>query len=296
MHAVVPGERIEGGVDAARGEVVLRFRGRTVLAYAFAADQFKPYVRELYTLRGENVLRDAPADHLHHHGWMYAIRVNGVNFWEEQPPAGRQVGDEPPSLKLGTSRSGLPQAVLEHDLRWQPPGENGAGGALLRERRILTLTVDAGHEEVSVEWRSRFTIGPGAEKVALQGADYHGLGLRLPAEFDRVAEFSNSAGLPYSAEQTWDVRPADWTAVAGRLGGREVMVALAAHPANAGVSTFFTMRNAFAYLTATQSLGRESLEYGRGARFDLRYLLVAYPAHQNVNHLSARFAGWREAR
>ncbi len=56
--------------------------------YAFATNQFKPYVRELYTLRGENVLRDAPPDHLHHHGLMYAVWVNGINFWEERGAPG----------------------------------------------------------------------------------------------------------------------------------------------------------------------------------------------------------------
>ena len=55
----------------------VRYKGQKILVYAFATNQFKPYVRELYTLRGENVTRDAPPDHLHHHGLMYAVYVNG---------------------------------------------------------------------------------------------------------------------------------------------------------------------------------------------------------------------------
>ncbi len=71
-----------------RGELEVQFKGRKLLVYAFATNQFKPYVRELYTLRGENVLRDAPPDHLHHHGLMYAVYVNGINFWEEKGTPG----------------------------------------------------------------------------------------------------------------------------------------------------------------------------------------------------------------
>ncbi|HEY9174805.1 MAG TPA: DUF6807 family protein, partial [Verrucomicrobiae bacterium] len=57
--------------------------GQKLLVYAFGRERFKPCVRELYTLKGDNLLRDAPHDHLHHHALMYAIRVNGLNFWEE---------------------------------------------------------------------------------------------------------------------------------------------------------------------------------------------------------------------
>jgi hypothetical protein len=71
VGAANPPISIDSKVD--QGELVVRYQGRKLLVYAFATNQFKPYVRELYTLRGENVLRDAPPDHLHHHGLMYAV-------------------------------------------------------------------------------------------------------------------------------------------------------------------------------------------------------------------------------
>ncbi|MHC4656117.1 MAG: DUF6807 family protein, partial [Planctomycetota bacterium] len=52
---------------------------------------FKPYVQQLFSPAGVNILRDAPADHLHHHALMFAVKVNGVNFWEETPTAGKQL-------------------------------------------------------------------------------------------------------------------------------------------------------------------------------------------------------------
>ena len=59
------------------------YNGTPLLVYAFDPQKYKPYVKELRTIRGDNVLRDAPFDHLHHHALMYGIRVNGINFWEE---------------------------------------------------------------------------------------------------------------------------------------------------------------------------------------------------------------------
>lgn len=295
-HALDPTETITGNVDAPAGLARLTFRGRPLLTYAFGEQQFKPYVQALHTMRGENVVRDAPADHLHHHGLMFAIRVNGVNFWEERMPAGRQSVVTPPSLSFTRSEGGWPEARLVHDLEWRAPESTGSWVTLLRERRELRLTVNPGQEEVALEWRAQFEVDRGAERAVLHGADYHGLGMRLPEEFDKVAEFQNSEGVPYSEAQTWDVRPALWTAVSGRVSGREAMVALAAHPTNAGVSSFFSMRNAFAYMTATQSLGRQSLEYPAGAKFQVRYLVLVYPAAQNRNFLEGRLSPWLKRR
>ena len=68
-------------VDEKSGQLNIHHAGKSLLVYSFASNQFKPYVKELRTLRGANVLLDSPADHLHHHGLMYAIRINGTNFW-----------------------------------------------------------------------------------------------------------------------------------------------------------------------------------------------------------------------
>lgn len=291
-HAVRPGEMIEGGLDAGGHSVTFGFRGRPVLAYAAEPSLHKPYVRELRTLRGENVLRDAPADHLHHHGLMFAVRVNGVNFWEERPPAGRQVAAGAPVVERGSGRDGLPWASLRQRLHWLPPGEEDPAAALLIEEREVRLTVDAGLEEVAVAWTGRFEVGPSVERAVVHGTDYNGLGLRLPEAFDHVAEFANSARLSYSAAQTFDVRPAAWTSASGRMEGREVQVALASHPANPGRQSFFSMRNAFAYLAAIPELAREPLEFGRGGRFVFRHLLLALPAHQNPDYLDRRFGPW----
>ena len=63
---------------------------RCALLYVYGGVPFKPYVKELYTPGGVNILRDSPTDHKHHHGLMFAVAADGVNFWEEQTAPGTQ--------------------------------------------------------------------------------------------------------------------------------------------------------------------------------------------------------------
>ena len=116
--AASPAISIDSKTD--RGELEVRVKGRKLLVYAFATNQFKPYVRELYTLRGENVLRDAVPDHLHHHGLMYAVCVNGINFWEERNAPGIQKHVEMVHVDT-SSANGVPVAYFTELIHWLAP-------------------------------------------------------------------------------------------------------------------------------------------------------------------------------
>ena len=88
----VTGERLEITCDE---ELVSVNQGdRLLLEYRYDNVSHKPYVMQITSPSGTNVLRDAPFDHLHHHGLMFAWRVNGVNFWEEVAGSGREVHDQ----------------------------------------------------------------------------------------------------------------------------------------------------------------------------------------------------------
>lgn len=283
-------------VSPTRQEVEIRYRGTPLLRYAMASTNYKPYVKELRTLAGDNLLLDAPPDHLHHHGLMYAITVNGTNFWEEQIAPGVQRLLAVPSRMVGATPDGRPRATFAHPLAWVagPHREhtNALSVALLLERRTLTLVVDPAAREVALYWASEFAVGPAAEQVTLSGTAYHGLGMRLVRDFDLRAQHLNSEGAPYSAEQKGDVIPARWAATLGRLGEREVMAAILAGPHNAGPSRFFSMRNPFAYLSATQGLDEKPLTYRRGERFRLDYLVLARADHPGPEGLEARYRKW----
>ena len=279
-------------VDEGRGELKAQFNGRPVLVYAFGTNQFKPYVRELHGLNGVNVLRDAPADHLHHHGLMYAIRVNGVNFWEERDEPGIQKSVR--LLDRGTrcDARGRPQAAFTHLIHWV--SSVSEAGPLLVERRRITVTVDEAAGEVALRWQGAFEVGRGADKVKLHGSAYNGLGLRLPEAFDHTAKHINSANAPYTPEQKWDVTAARWSAVSHAVEGREVMMALFSRSSNKGEPRFFTMLNPFAYLSVTQNLEKQPLEYSMGDSFAVDYLLTVYSEQKSSQFLNERQQRWEK--
>lgn len=284
-------------VQPERGILEWHFRGRKLLTYAFATNQFKPYVRELSSLRGDDVIRDAPADHLHHHGLMYAIRVNGVNFWEERDQPGHQRHIK--LLSQGTSRSagGLPQASFTELIHWVPDGEHAQADttpvALLVERRTLTLTVDETHGEAALAWHAEFEVGPRTNRVTLHGSDYNGLGLRLPAAWDQVARHENSERVLYPAGGKPGAVPARWGAVSHTKDGCTIQVALFASPrSQTGTSSIFAMTEPFTYLAATQGLDKAPLEYRAGDRFAIDHLVLVYSTVRTAAQLETRYHSW----
>jgi hypothetical protein len=277
-------------------EVSVWHRGNPILVYAFATNQFKPYVRELYTLDGINVLRDAPADHPHHHGLMYAIQVNGINFWEETKTAGHQIPRADLTRNVKRDTQGVPHARFTHVIDWVPPDaaqlSDPTPSALLIESRSIAISVDAASSEIAVEWLSEFDLGPAAQHVTLTGMPYHGLGLRLPVEFDQAAQRLNPAGLPFSDAGRDEVTEAHWIAASQTVSGRAYTVALFHHPSNAGRHRAFSMINPFAYLSATQGLDEAPLEYRRGDRFTLRHLVIVRPERPTEESLERRYQLW----
>jgi hypothetical protein len=297
--AANPPINIDSKVD--QGVLTLRYQGRKLLVYAFATNQFKPYVRELYTLRGENVLRDAVPDHLHHHGLMYAANVNGINFWEERGAAGFEKHVELPLHSARIDANGTPVADFIELIHWLAQTNKAASdtlaAALLIEQRTLTVTIDEKNQEVALHWGSQFQVGPNAGKVTIHGPNYDGLGLRLPESFNHVAKFQNSAAQPYVGQNTQNVIPARWTSVAGVMDGREVMLVMFGHPDNArGDAVFFTMLDAFAYLSATQGLDKKPLQYSAGDKFSLSYLLTVYSANKSPEFIRQRSELWEKER
>jgi hypothetical protein len=279
------------------GELVIRWGGRPLLIYAFATNQFKPYVRELYTLRGENVLLDAPPDHRHHHGLMYAVRVNGVNFWEETDAPGVQKPVRIVAQEVIQQPGAGPRARFTQRIHWLAPANRAGPRAvtndlkpLLLEERTLTLSVNESSGEVALQWDAVFEVGEQA--VMVHGQNYNGLGLRPPPSFNRAAAFQNSERAPYPPPKQHASIPARWTSMTGAVNGRPITLALMASAANPGESRFFTMLDPFAYLAATQGLDREPLEYNPGDRWRLSYLLVLWSDAKSPDFVQGRYAAW----
>lgn len=284
-------------VQSERGLLEWHFKGRKLLAYAFATNQFKPYVRQLCSLHGDDVLRDAPEDHPHHHGLMYAISVNGVNFWEERDQPGHQRRIKLLLQSTGRSANGLPQASFTELIHWVPHPDcaraDTTSAAFLVERRTLTLTVDEAKEDIALAWHAEFEVGARTNRVTLHGSEYNGLGLRLPAAWDHVARHENSEDTPYPAGGKPGAVPARWGAVSHIVDGRTMHVALFARPrGQAGTNSFFAMTEPFTYLAATQGLDRAPLEYRAGDRFAIDYLVLVYPTARTAAQIEARYLAW----
>jgi hypothetical protein len=288
--------RVEPG--AARIEWTVFHGDKKLLVYRSDPRQFKPYVKELCTIRGDNLLRDAPKDHLHHHGLMYAVRVNGLNFWEEISGSGVEKPIETLGPELGASPAGLPQATIRQTLHWLAPLDaflpDSPKWALLIERRTLVLTLHEAQEEVTLRWKSHFEVGGKTNTVILAGASYFGLGARFLEELDPIAEHFNPEGRPDLTGTLQDVTPHDWCAVAFDRPSAPATFAMFGLPANArGKAAFFTMKRPFAYISATQGLDQEPLVYHAGDTFEVEYLVTVYPTLKSPAFLSARAAEWK---
>lgn len=285
-------KRLDDGL--AKTAWIVSHNGQTLLRYEFNPRQYKPYIAEFSAPGYRNLLRDAPADHLHHHGLMYAIKVNGLNFWEEVSGNGVQR-----VVETGMSATGLPGS-LRQVIHWVAPQDaflaDTTPAALLIEDRTLVLTWDPTKQEAALEWKAEFEVGNKTNVVTLTGASYHGLGMRFLQELDAFADHSYAGRKPDLSSNRQEVSPAKWAAVSFAAPDLHATIALVPHPANArGDGAFFSMLTPFAYLSATQGLDKEPLVYHTGDKFKLRYLLLVYPEMKSTEALEARARRWRDS-
>lgn len=278
-------------------EYVFKHGNQTVMRYRFAPDAYKSYIAELRTTRGENVLRDAPHDHLHHHALMYGITVNGVNFWEEIAGSGVQknISISKPGTHLNAR--GIPETGFTQVLHWLPASEaflpSTNSRPLLVEQRAIRLTTDPATSEVAVYWKSKFTAGARSNVVALTGSNYQGLGLRFAQDLDAGASHFYPGGKPDLSAGKQDASPHPWEAVTFDTGGKPSTIVVFGHPGNnRGEPRFFSMKTPFAYLAATQGLDREPMVYQQGDEFEINYLIALYPEAKSEQELMARARQW----
>ena len=168
----------------------------------------RSYVEALYTRGGVNVVRDQVPDHIHHHGLMFAIAVNGVDFWAETEGCGKEVST---SFKAG-------KEGIEEQLDWR----DGSGKALLEESRRIRIA-DLSDGPRILDWESRLTPAAGAVSLHLTGSHYFGMGMRFPESMDKIGAFFNASGAPGELIRGVERNvPADWCAYAVKVADKEV--------------------------------------------------------------------------
>ena len=263
---------------------------RSLLCYRYEDVPFKPYVQQLYSPGGINVLRDAPHDHLHHHALMYAVAVDGVNFWEEQTEPGRQQHKRFGDMRIDKN-GGAPNAGFTEQIDWINPRSREL---LLKERRTIKVCQLNDIKATILSWQSGFAVPSGKKSMTLTGSHYFGLGMRFLESMDKGGEFLNAAG------QTGDIvrgaerlARADWCAYTAKADGKTVTIAMFGHPENQRHPThWFTMTTPFAYLAATLNLHKEPLEVTSDKPLELRYAVAVWDGRTDKGKIDQVYQQW----
>jgi hypothetical protein len=277
-------------------DVTMEVRGHTIATYRATPSPNRPFLRELWTPGGVQVLRDSPHDHKHHHGLMFALAVDGLDFWCDEPTCGRQVPKPLEDVQAGgaatTSRIGFTQPV-----DWTAPG----GTVSLRERRTITAFADPKIDATLLTWRSILSA-PGDKPVKLGGWDFSGLGTRFVVSMDGKGKFFNSEGHE-SAQIGPDgvsidnkrVTQSKWCAYTATADNRLVTIAMFHHPKNP--THYFChlhIPGMFAFLTGALGVDRKPIEVKPGAPLDLRFGVALWDGEIDKGRVEAMYQKWVE--
>ena len=283
-------------VAAQDGEVLLTENEKPVLRYRYADVPRKPYLLEWFASGGENILRDAPADHLHHHGLMFAITVDDVNFWEEYETGGYQVHKG--ITKTWTiSGTESPSAGFNELLEWRGPANNTP---YLREERRLVHHAQPNAPYRLLTWQSTLSTTNDRPEVILSGTVYHGLGMRFTEWMDGGEDREPVFLLAPDVTEEWEedtihrFAKASWVAytVEGPQGQQRI-VAMFNNPDNPRPATWFMMVAPFGYLSATIDLGRDPLPLGNGETLRLRYGVAVWDDAVDAATIESAYADWQ---
>jgi len=284
-------------VDANRAWV--RAGDDVLLLYRYGDVPFKPYVKELFTPSGLNVLLDSPADHIHHHALMFAVAVDGVTYWAEYagaPPTdvnarpGKQEHQRFPDVAV-VEAGGLSWGRFAESVRWVSPRDNRPA---LNERRAVAATRLSEPATILLTWQCELAVPAGKESVILSGSHYYGLGLRFIRAMDADGTFRNPDGKPGTVFRGDErlVR-SNWCAYTARTDGKDVTVAMFGHPDNARhPTTWFTMARPFAYLSATLGLHETPLKVAAGKPLSLCYGVALWDGRVESARIDKLYQRW----
>ena len=258
-------------ITSDRSVVKVAAGDQPVLDYQYVPRPRKPYVKTWYSPGGVNVLRDAPFDHLHHHSLMFAVAVDGVDFWSENEKCGHEkhvrLADTSSSV-----RDGVAWCTLAHEIDWVGPD---AETLVAKERRTVDVCRTGDPAASLVVWSTSLAAPPGKESVTLTGSTYFGLGMRFVQSMDTGGRFVNADGKT-GVEGTNDVR-SRWCAYSAAADGKPVTVAMFDCPRNPRhPATWFTLDSHFAYLAATLGLHHQPLVIEAAEPLELRYAVALW--------------------
>ena len=255
---------------------------RPLFIYKYDQVPFKPYVQELFTPQGFNILRDAPHDHLHHHSLMFAFSADGASFWEETDKGGKQVHCSINDTLVNNEASGFSES-----LTWKLPSKQ----AVLVEQR--TIKVQKNKPYTLLTWESKFKTAAGKSSVEISGSHYYGLGMRFLESMDKIGKFTNSAGTEgkiFRGEER--LAPAKWCSYTVDSGDHPVTVVMFDGPDNYRQATWFTMVKSFAYLSATMLYHEKPFKITEGNSLNLTYGVAVWDGVIKPETISVAYQSW----
>jgi hypothetical protein len=264
----------------------LSLGNRTALEYRQTPNSNKVYVAKLYSPAGVQVLLDSPPDHVHHHGLMYALDVEGVSFWMDGPKEGVQQ----PRGPAGGAETGS----VEQTIDWTAPD----GRRVLEERRRITASEVKELPATLLTWTSRLAVPTGNPPVPLSTSRaYVGLGLRFPKSMDRAARFLFPDGKDSTpVRNTEKVTRDRWCACIGPVDGKTVTVAMFSHPGNnRHPASWFTMSDSLTYMTATLNLYRQPMVLKATQPLELSYGVAVWDGEAKAADIEALYTRWQAA-
>ena len=300
LAGIVANCGVLGGMNARAAELriaqdqatVSIFDGdRPVLRYRFTNVPLKPYADELFSPAGVQVLRDSPHDHQHHHGLMYALTVDGVDFWGE---VGEGFGKEKHKSRTDFKslvRNGIGRAGFVHELNWVGPASDKP---LLIERRTIAVLKDDDLGATLVEWRMSLQTPPGKDAISLTGHHYFGLGMRFVESMDSGGRFFNADDKPGDVVRGDErLTASKWCAYSAKANGKPVTVAIFDHPDNLRYpARMFTMAKPFAYLSATLNEWKEPVVVKAGEPLNLRYGVALWDGEADKAKVEKLYQRW----
>lgn len=279
---------VHGG-EAAGSRALVADGGVRVATWQGAPNPSKPYIAQLFAPGGEPVpvLDDSPADHVHHHGLMFALSVDGTDFWTERRGGGgfgRQV-----PVESGTVSD---SAGFARRLQWKTPD----GEVLLEERRTVAVrSSGAGVDRVHwLDWSSVLKPASGRDSVRLSGHHYFGLGMRfLPAWSGKGTFVWQDPAGQRAVRGTEMLTSGAWCAVRCEINGEPITVLAVDGPGNARPASWFTMTKPFCYLSATPGLDRDPEDLEAGESWILRYGIAVLSGNAGRPRLQKLANDWR---
>lgn len=272
-------------ININNNQVTGEFNNKPLFTYRYAGIPKKPYMEQLYSLGGQNVLRDQVEDHPHHHGLMFAVSVNGVSFWEESETGGKQI-HKTFTESSTESKDGHSLFRLGEALEWQ----DTQGNTLLRERRRILCSPRMEDNVVFLRWISTLRCPDNLPSVEISGAHYYGLGMRFPKSMDEIGTFTNSEsaeGTIYRGEER--LTDAKWCFYAVP---NTVSVGMFDSPKNPKPCTWFTMAKPFAYLSATLRYHENKIVLKGGESITLIYGLAATDKVLTEEEMAGLYEKW----